>query len=510
MRFSIRKGAVALVAATALLATGCGGGGGGSGGSEASSELVLGGILAPATLDANNMNWGNQSIYAQAVYDSLLRADPNGVDVKPGLATEWEYNEDKTVLTLTLRNDVTFSDGTKLTADVAAKNLLRFKDGSSPQRTKAANVKSAKAVDDTTLQITLGYADPAFLVYLTQAPGLVESADVFDNPDIATNPVGSGPYTLDTASTVVGTSYTFKKNPKYWDPTIQYYDTLTVKVFTDNTSMLNALRGKQLNAAALADNSILPQVEQAGYKTNPLLLSMVGLYLWDREGKLNPALGDVRVRQAINHAVDTQGLLETVALGYGELTQQPFRPQSAAFDESLNSTDSYDPAKAKQLLAEAGYENGFDLTMPTNPANPQSLIALIQQQLGDVGIRVTFTDVGQNLIPDIQAAKFAASYFQLQQDPVDSQLINFMIAPNATWNPFKYSDPKANALIERVRAGGADASTAAKELNNYVVEQAWFNPWYTVQTSFMTDDKTQVTVNQDNAYPYLQDIKPAT
>lgn len=507
----LKKGAAAVVVAAALLLAGCGGGaGGGTGGEEANRALVLGGILGPATLDANNMNWGNQSIFAQAVYDSILRADPNGVDVLPGLATKWQYNGDKTVLTLTLRDDVTFTDGTKLTADVAAKNLLRFKEGSSPQRTKAANVKDAKAVDDTTLRITLGYPDPAFLVYLTQAAGLVESADAFDNPDIATNPVGSGPYTLDTAATVVGTSYTFKKNANYWDPAIQHYDTLTVKVFTDNTSMLNALRGKQLNAAVLADNSILPQVEQAGYKTNPLLLSMVALYLWDRGGKLNPALGDVRVRQAINYAFDTAALLETVGLGYGELTRQIFRPQSPAYDEALNSTYSYDPEKARQLLKEAGYGDGFDLAMPSNPSVPQSLMALIQQQLGDVGIRVTFTDVGQNLIPDIQAAKYAASYFQLQQDPVESQLINFMVAPNATWNPFKYSDPKVDAFIERVRAGGPDATKAAKELNKYINEQAWFSPWYTVQTSFVTDDKTQVTVNQDNAYPYLQDIKPSS
>ncbi|GAB3617244.1 ABC transporter substrate-binding protein [Okibacterium endophyticum] len=509
MRFI--KAGVAVAAATVLLLSGCAAGGnGGTNGGEAPKDLVLGNLLAPATLDAGNMNWGNQSIYGQAVYDTLLRSDPNGVDALPGLATEWAYNEDSTVLTLTLRDDVTFTDGVAFNADVAAQNLLRFRDGTSPQRAKASNVVDARAVDDTTLEIELGRSDPYFYLYLAQAPGLVASPNLFDNADAATNPIGSGPYILNTDDSVVGTSYKFDKNPEYWDPDIQYYDSITVNVYADNTSMLNALRGKQLNGSALIDNSTLQQVEEAGYTVNPLFLSMVGLFLWDRGGVLNPAIGDVRVRQAINHAIDAEAFLETFGLGYGELTQQTARPSSVAYDESLNSTYDYDPEKARELLSEAGYGDGFELVMPSSPAQPQALLALIQQQLSEVGITATFQDVGQNFLPDMLAGKYAASYFQLGQDPLPSQFINFVVAPNATWNPLKYEDPEVNELIDRVRAGGEDGDTAAKELNAYLVEEAWFNPWYTVQTSFVTDDVTSVTINQGNAYPSIQDIRPAS
>ena len=134
----------------------------------------------------------------------------------------------------------------------------------------------------------------------------------------------------------------------------------------------------------------------------------------------------------------------------------------------------------------------------------------MQQQLGEVGIDVTYTDVGTNLLPDILGAKYSAAYFQLQQDPEPSQLITFMIAPNATWNPFKYAAPESDELIAEVRAGGEGADAAAEELNTYLVEQAWFNPWYAVQTSFVTDTDTSVTINQGNAFPNLWDIVPSS
>lgn len=501
----------AALAAMALVLVGCAAGddSGGQGSSDMPAELVIGNITPPQTLDANNMNWGNQSAYAQALFDTLLRPSTNGIDVEPGLATEWSYNDDKTVLTLTLRDDVTFTDGEKLTAEVAAQNLLRFRDGSSPQRAKASGVVDAVAKDDTTLEITLQQADPAFILYLTQAAGLVESTSNFDSEDAATNPVGSGPYVLDEAATVVGTSYAFTKNEDYWDDELPRYDNLTIKVFSDSTSLLNALRGNQLDASAINDNSMLEQVEAAGYTTHPLFQSMQGLFLFDRGGQLTPALADVKVRQAINYAIDSEAFLETIGLGYGELTQQPFRANAEGWVEDLNSTYEYDPEKARELLAEAGYADGFTLSMPSSAAFPQALFPLMQQQLGEVGINVVYTDVGTNLIPEILGAKFSAAFFQLQQDPEPSQLITFMVAPNATWNPFKFADEKADELIAQVRAGGDGAAAAAEELNTYLVEQAWFNPWYSVQTSFVTDAETNVTINEGNAYPNLWDIVPA-
>ncbi|WP_251041630.1 ABC transporter substrate-binding protein [Arthrobacter sp. ISL-30] len=506
MRFTKAGLAAALAAGLAL--TGCASAGSDTQG-QTSKSLTLGNVLAPATFEARNLNWGNQSIYFQAVYDSLLKPSPNGKDVEPHLATKWDYNADKTVLTVKLRDDVTFTDGTPFTAEVAAQNLLRFRDGTSPQRSKILDLADATAKDKTTLEIKLKQANPAFLIYLAQAAGMQESPAAFDKPDVKTNPVGSGPYVLKTSDTVVGTSYKFEKNPKYWDAGSVKYDRLTINVYNDATSLLNALRGKQLDAAAVGDNSILPQVEGAGFKLNGQNLNFAGLLLFDRAGKTNPALGNIKVRQAINYAVDTDAMMKVVALGRAESTRQVFREESHAYDEKLNDRYNYDPAKARELVKEAGYPNGVELTVPTSSAFPKQLWPLLQQQLGDVGIKVNLVDVGQNLIADLQGQKFGLSYFTLQRDANEWQLISNMLSPTATWNTFKYQDPKVDELIETIRTAEGDArDKALKELNTYIVDQAWFAPWYSQTLYFVTNAGTNVELNAGNAWPNLWNITP--
>ncbi|WP_415853826.1 ABC transporter substrate-binding protein [Sinomonas sp. G460-2] len=503
-----KKTVLCATVAAGLALAGCSSGAA-SGSAQAQKNITLGNVLAPATFEARNFNWGNQSVYAQAVYDTLVKISSSGHDLQPSLATSWEYNADKTVLTMKLRDDVTFSDGTHFTADVAAQNLLRFRDGTSPQKPKVADMVDAKAQDKTTLVITLKQANPAFLIYLGQAAGLMESPAQFGKSDVQTKPVGSGPYTLNTSKTVVGTSYVFDKNPTYWDAKNVHYDTLTINVYTDSTSELNALRGKQLNAAAINDPSIVSQVEAAGFKANGQNLNFAGLLLFDRSGKSNPALGNVKVRQAINYAIDADAMLKAVAQGRGVATRQVFPESSVGYDESLNSAYKFDPARAKQLLAEAGYAGGLELTIPTSPLMPKSLWPLLQQQLGDVGIKTKFVDTGQNLIADLQSQKYGLSYFTLQRDANDWMLISNMIAPNGTWNTFKYSDPTVTALLGKIRAGSdADKTAAVKELNKYIVDQAWFDPWYSQTNYFATDGKTAVDLNQGNAWPNLWDIKP--
>jgi peptide/nickel transport system substrate-binding protein len=494
--------------ALVLAAAGCGGSSD-SGGSGGGSKTLTLGLIAPATtFKAADIYFANESPYGQAVYDSLLKADPEG-EIQPSLATEWSYNAAKTVLTMTVRSDVTFTDGTKFNADAAAQNLKRFQAGNSPNKNLLADLQDAKAVDDTHLQITLKQPDPSLLVTLTRNAGMVQSPASFDKADNKTNPVGSGPYTLDTANTVVGSSYAFNKNPNYWDKASQHYDKLVLKVFNDPTAMLNAVRGKQLNGAKLANNDFIDQIKGTGYTLVEFELDWSGMLLLDRAGKTNPALKDVRVRQAINHAFDRAALLKALQKGHGTVTTQIFPVRSGAYDPALDSRYPYDPAKAKALLAEAGYPNGFTLAMPTSAAVGTTVWSIMSQQLKDVGITVQYTDVGNQLIPSLLAAKYAASWFQLQQD-TDWQVTTFNLTPNATWNPFHTTDPKVAELAARIRGAKteADSTAAAKELNAYIVEQAWYAPWYRIKSHYATDANTEVQPQRGNAYPYLWNFTP--
>ena len=473
------------------------------------TTLTLGVIVPATTFSAADMNFANEAPYGQAVYDTLLKADPSG-EVGPDLATKWEYNDTKTVLTLTLRDDVTFTDGTKFNADAAAQNLVRFRDGASPNKSFLASLADAKAVDDTHVALTLTQPDPALLHYLTQNAGMVESPQAFTSADLQTNPVGSGPYILDTAKTVVGTNYEFTKNPNYWDPTSVHYDNLSLKVLADVTAMLNAVKGGQLNGAKLTVNTNNAEVEAAGYTLNPFELDWTGLILFDRDGSMNPAFKDVRVRQALNYAIDAKAMLTAVGEGLGTPTTQIFPTSSAAYDESLDSRYAFDPAKAKALLADAGYGGGLTIDMPSTTLIGPAIFTLIQQQLKDVGITVNYTDTGTNFIADILTPKYAASWMQLQQDN-DWALVNFEITPTATFNPAKYQDPKVDAFVATILNGTQDESDAAlKDLNTYIVEQAWFAPWYRVQSNYATDAKTKVIPQVGNAYPYLWNFTPVS
>ncbi|MFF2053477.1 ABC transporter substrate-binding protein [Leifsonia sp. NPDC058194] len=499
-----RLAAVAAVVGLAL--TGCTATSGGSGGS--SSTLTLGVLVPATTFSAQDINWANESPYGQAVYDGLVRADPDGT-VVPWLATKWSYDDAKTKLTMTLRSDVTFTDGTKFDADVAAQNLIRFRDGDSPNKSLLALVSAAKAVDPTTLEIDLSAPDPALLTSLTQNAGLVESPKAFTSSTIKTVPVGSGPYVLDTKDTVVGSSYTFTKNDKYWAPKTVHYDKLVLNVYGDATSLLNAVKGGQVNAANTPDNNSLDQMKAAGFTVNPLELNWTGLILFDRGGTTNPALGDVRVRQAINYAFDTKALLKAVGKGYGTTTSQIFPTNSPGYDKSLDSYYAYNPEKAKELLKEAGYANGLTLEQPSSSLLGQATYTLIAEQLKAVGITVKYTDTGNNFISDVLAPKFGSIYMILQEDPTAWQIANFSLLPTASWNPYHYDDPTVVSLVKTIQTGTTDeADAATKQLNDYIVKQAWFAPWYRMQSSYVTDANTAVTVQQGNAYPYLWNFTP--
>jgi len=509
IRWKKAAAAAAIAVTTALAVTACAGGSSdGGGGTGSGGTLTLSAILAPTTLDPSGAEWGNRSPFYQSMFDTLLLATPDGT-IEPWLATKWAYNDDNTVLTLTLRDDVTFTDKSKLTAGVVVKNLQRFKDGTSPDAGYFAGVKSFEAPDDTTVVITLNAPDPAMLNYLTRDPGLVGSEASIESADVATTPVGSGPYQLDTADTVTGTTYVYTKNDKYWNPDVQHYDKLVINVLTDPTAALNAIKAGEANGVKLVNNDALAEVEGAGWTVNANELDFQGLLLLDRAGSMDPALGNVKVRQAINFAFDRAGLLKATQSDHGTVTTQVFPATSAAYDKSLDKYYTYDPAKAKELLKEAGYPNGLTIKMPTVSALGATTNTLIAQQLADVGITVEATDVPiGNFISDLIAPKYPASFMALEQNP-DWQLIQFMIAPTAVFNPFKYQDPKVDDYMKQIQYGDqATQDSVAKELNTYIVEQAWFAPFYRVQGSFATDANTTVKMLPTNAYPAIYDFTP--
>jgi len=509
----MRKRLVALGASAVLLLAACSGGAGSSassaGAGGGSDTLTIGEISFPASWDVNGLSIAHYVTYFDAVYDTLIRQDGTGKLV-PGLATDWSYDTARTALTVTLRPGVKFTDGTDFNADAVVANVKAFKASSGPDLSNAQYISDVKSTDATHVVFTLSAPDPMLTRWLTGSLGFMASPTSLTAADAKTHPVGTGPYTLDAAKTVVGSKYVFTKNPAYWDSSYHVYKTLSINYYESPTALLNALQGGQLDASTFNDFSSLPQVQKAGYKVNKSQLDWSGLILYDRDGKQDAALGNVKVRQALNYAVDRAGILKAIMSGNGTVTSSVFGKATAGYDPSLDSYYSYDPAKAKQLLAEAGYPKGFALTMPSASLINQSLLTTIQQELAAVGVTVTYTDVGSNFITDLLGGKFTTSWMQLASAN-DWQFAQLGLVPKATFNPFHTQAPEVDALLATMQSGSdADAATAAKKLNTYVTKNAWFVPFFRVDNVFLTNSHVKVTMAADNVTPYLYLIKPAS
>jgi peptide/nickel transport system substrate-binding protein len=425
------------------------------------------------------------------------------------LATEWAYNDDHTVLTMDLRDDVTFSDGEKFDADAAKANLDHFKSANGPDAAQAGSISAVDVVDEDTIDIRLASADPALEYYLSQAPGLMGSPKALGTEEIKTVPVGSGPYVLDAKSSVNGSQFVYTANEDYWNKGLQKFSKVTIKVLTDVTARTNALVSGQVDAALL-DAKNGKQADGAGLELVSFPVDWQGLFLFDRDGTNAPALADVRVRQAINYAFDRETMLEQLSLGHGEVTAQIFGKTTDAYLPELDDAYAYDPAKAKSLLAEAGYADGFDLTIPVLPGT-EAIMAMLQQQMADVGITIKQEAVPQaNYVADLQAAKYSAAWFSVfQGEPWVA--IRQAIGPEAAYNPFKVTTPELQTAIDAVQMGGDESSELAKAVNQYVVDQAWFAPWFRVDQMFYIDsDKVTVEPQAQQTVPSIYNYSPAS
>lgn len=507
MKFGPKSTVVAVLTAAALALTACGGGGSGtSSGGTATTTLTLGSVNDMKTFDPTDAHIGHTMPFYQAVYDSLIRRAPGG-ELEPMLATEWTYDDTQTVLTLKLRTDVTFADGTKFDAESAKANLDRFKEANGQDAYMAVSLKSVEVVDPATIAISLTAPDPAFTYYLTQALGFVASPKAIGTEGIKTAPEGSGPYVYDASSSVKGSQYVFTKRDGYWDKDLQKFEKITIKYLGDLTARTNALVSGQVDAALL-DPKAGKQAEGANMVAHKSQVDWQGLLLLDRDGKITPELANLKVRQAMNYAFDRKTILEQQYLGEGTVTNQVFGPESGAYLPELDNSYPYDPAKAKALLAEAGYPNGFTLKIPTVAAFDQ-INAVFKQQLADVGITLVTESVPPaNLVSDIAGAKFSAATFQLYQgEPWVA--INQMASTSALYNAFKNETPELNELIKAVQNGGEKSAEEAKKVNEYLTKNAWFVPMFRLNQMYFSNKKIDVQPQLQQAIPSLYNYAPA-
>lgn len=500
----MRRPAIAGIAAlaTALVLTSC------ASAPTPESEgptLRIGTFYDQASFDPADAGAGHPIQYMQPVYDSLVRLQPDGTP-EPMLATAWEYDEARTELTLTLRDDVTFSDGTELDADAVVANLERARVGSGSAAIALGSVSEVAADGEYTVTIGLTSPDPALVQNLGQEAGFVASPAAIEAGSLVGTPTGSGPYVLDEERSTRGSEYVFTRNPGYWQPEMMPYDELVLVPLTTEPARMNALASGQIDAVG-GVAKMIGQAESAGMDVYTAPGDWQGLHIADRAGEVVPALADVRVRQAINYAIDAQGILDGVRLGYGERSTQLFSPTSNAWVDELSSRYPHDPAKARELLVEAGYPDGFDLPMLLSTDYLGDVQSAIEQGLAEVGIRVQWTTVPLDEVRRMFSGEFPVFYAKLATTPLAWK--DLQLALNGPYNAFKSSDPKIDELMSQIAAAPeAEQGALYQELNTYIVEQAWFDVWYVQDNVYLADPSVEVTMQSGQIVPSIYNYAP--
>jgi peptide/nickel transport system substrate-binding protein len=450
--------------------------------------LAMAATSAPNSLDTAQLVDGHQKFVWGSIYDTLLSRNNDTNELIPNAASSWEYNGDGTVLTLELNPEMTFSNGDPVNAEAVAATMLRSKNTPGIVQPKFAMVQDVTAVDELTVEVSFSEFDPQFIYNLSLGAGAIGDPDSLDLAEAATNPVGSGPYTLNVADSVPGTSYVLEKREDYWNADAYPFPTQTVRVLQDPTASFNALQAGEINAATVR-SQLTSQLD-----TNTFTLGVVEgqalayLDILDRGGEKWPALGDQRVRQAINYAVDRDGILAGLFQGDGITTQQAFSPVGDVWEESLDETYEYDPERGRELVEEAGF-TGETFQIPSTFLTT-TFESTLSQAFTDIGLGLEWVAVPpQQAQSALQSGEYGLSFqiTGLNSDPADAF---FHYSPNGFGNPMKYTNPTLDGFFEIINTtvDQDEAVPTYQELNEYGVDQAYLAPIMFINSTWATTD----------------------
>lgn len=460
--------ALALSTVLSLTLAACGGtasSGGGNG-----NTLIVGMTASDIpVLDtglAQGQGYEGLRFVANQLYDGLTKFDLTKGDqipkIIPALAESWAPNADLTSWTFKLRPNVQFHDGTPWNADAAIFNLERYDDKKSPNYYQELNaqgglsiagIKSFKKIDDLTIQIDTNgpwaYLPSDLATVYFASPTAVKAQG---NQGFAQHPVGTGPFKFDSLER--GQRLVLLKNPGYWAGAPKV-DKVILRPIPDPTARTAALRSGEVNWIEVPPPDDVPSLKSQGFQ----VLTNSYDHIWPWVYNMTKAPFDnPKVREALNWAINRQSLVDNIlkgtaepALGFTPKANAAFRPESQVY--------GYDPAKAKQLLAEAGYPTGFTMTLsyPTSGSGnmiPTPMNTALQTDLAAIGVKV-------ELKPIEWAAMLNDFFVGKIPDNADALNISLSYQQEGFWrswfgsdsaiNAGKYANPQVDALLTKAK-----------------------------------------------------------
>lgn len=515
----VRTAFVAVAAASALALAGCSGGGEPTGSATPTEggDVVFAIDTVLNSFDPNVAAAAQDARVMRQLYDSLVILDDG--EVKPWLATVWEVSEDGTTYTFTVRDDVTFHDGTVFDAAAVCFNLDRIKDPASASIYAIGLIgpyESCEAPDDTTAVVTLASPYAPFLQILSSpflgivSPAAAEAAEL---ADFAINPVGSGPFVF--RSYTPNDRIILDANEDYaWAPENAEHegapriDSLTFQIIPDATVRLGSLRSGALQgvgnvpeteASAIENDSSLTFFAQA-QSGSPYQLNF---------NTENAPFDDPAVRAAVRSAIDIDAAVQALYLGVYQRAWGPLAPTTLAYDAAIEGSFTFDADAAAAALDDAGWTVGSDgvrekdgerltidyLEFAPNREKRQDIAEFVKANLAEVGIEV---NVRIEQVAGYQTALQEADYdiAGLSLVSADPNVLYSLYSPQFKAEPgrngFNFTrvdDPQlTDLLLSAQQETDADARAGLyADIQQYVIDQAlsigFYVPTYTVATN---------------------------
>lgn len=511
--------ALAAVAATALAVSACSGGGGGGGGASGgadSSRLVIGLESDQAALGYDPVRYGSgQRMFFEGLYDSLFRLDATG-KVVPDLVTKSTYNADNTQLTLDLDTSATFEDGSTVTADLVKKNLDFRGDPNLSAYSNFATggqqeISDVALVDDDTVTLTFATPQPGFEANLVLPAGaIVGPKGVADRGSLDSAADGSGPLKIDTDATVKGNTYVLVKKKGASAAADYPFDSYEFRPILDPQARVNAAISGEVDLAFITADT-QKQVESAGVGLAVNGGVVQNLLPFDKAGALAPQWADPDVWKALSIAIDRKAYVAAVHPG-DVATANVLPADNPGYIPDLEDEFAYDPDAAKDLLAKAGYADGFDFEFVINQGNQRDLEAL-QPYWAKIGVNVTLKN----------ASSTEETFAAVQNTPLGGPLP--LTWGNPAGNVFgvlfgfanfhNAQNPQIQAAAGAYGAAGSDEAkqkTALTDLNRSIAESGWLIPLFE-QLSPWAYDKAAVkepTFAGADSFPILSTLQPAS
>lgn len=390
------------VLAAALLLAGCGGSGSDGGtaapGGDGTKRIVVGLQAEPVTLDPHQVTDYNSNRAAQGIFDRLIEFKDESTELEPGLAERWEVSDDGLVYRFYLREGVTFHDGTPFNADAVKFSIDRQIDADHPYHDTGefayaeftfGKVREVRVIDDYTVEIELVEPYAPFLAHMAMHSASIVSPAAVEKygRDFSKNPVGTGPFRF--VDWQPGVEVVLAKNEDYWDGAPKV-DQVIYRPVIEDQARLTEFEAGGLDFIVNIPPDELARLKESGEYT---VLEQAGMHVWylifnaDKE-----PFNKKEVRQAVNYAINKRAIVEDLLQNTGVVATGPLPPVVWGYTDDVPSYE-YNPDKARELLAQAGYPDGFtvDFWVPESGSGmqqPRAMAAAIQADLRQVGIEM--------------------------------------------------------------------------------------------------------------------------